>query len=134
MTVAINRKQVSLYIGFLPWGHPISPTLPKRFDLSGVAQTSCFSKSAAFPYGFTYKPQSFQKRETLRYLTRVLSVGARARQDPSRTNGFNERAVVALGLVRIHARKPRDCVVERFSASKVTGNSRGITRAGVSAG
>lgn len=39
-----------------------------RRGLFGVAQTSCFSQSAAFPQGFTDKPQSFQKRETLRYL------------------------------------------------------------------
>jgi hypothetical protein len=39
-----------------------------------VAQTSCFSKSAAFLRGFTDKPQSLEKRETLRYLLDLNSI------------------------------------------------------------
>jgi hypothetical protein len=40
----------------------------------GVAQTSCFWKSAAFLQELTDKPQSFQRRETLRYRLFVLFV------------------------------------------------------------
>jgi Methyltransferase domain len=36
-----------------------APAAPHEKNLSGIAQTSCFSKSAAFLVGFTDKPQSF---------------------------------------------------------------------------
>jgi hypothetical protein len=40
-----------------------------------VAQTSRLSKSADFIPGWVDKPQSFHKRETLRYLTPETCIG-----------------------------------------------------------
>jgi hypothetical protein len=64
----------------------------------------------------------------------ALTLGAGARQDPSGTNSFSERAVIALGLGRIPGCKFHDPVGEGFHLPTVTGNWFGIPlRAGARA-